>query len=101
MCRRGNHTGEQKERKVTEPHLGSDLQRSFSGFFGTDGELGRLVDQAAGLLDPWPESLDLHVRALATAQYWITWLLNSALRLFFIQKTIPLAAEINWSKLAP
>lgn len=30
--------------KVTEPHLGRDLQRSLSGIFGTDSELGRLVD---------------------------------------------------------
>lgn len=81
MCRHGNHTGRKNKSKVTEPHLGRDLQRSLSSIFGTDSELGRLVDQAASLLDPWPESLDLHVRELATLNYWITWLLNSAVRL--------------------
>lgn len=81
MCRHGNHTAGKNKSKVTEPHLGRDLQRSLSSIFGTDSELGRLVDQAAGLLDPWPESLDLHVRELATLNYWIIWLLNSAVRL--------------------
>lgn len=72
MCRHGNHTGREKNKcKVTEPHLGRDLQRSLSSIFRTDSELGRLVDQATSLLDPWPESLDLHVRELATLNYWI------------------------------
>lgn len=63
--------------EVSEPHLSHDLQRSLSSIFSTDGELGRLVDQAAGLLDPGPESLDLCVGEF---QLGIVLLLNSGRR---------------------
>lgn len=53
--------GEKYKNKVSQPHLSHDLQWSLSSIFSTDGELGRLVDQAASLLNPGPESLDLFV----------------------------------------
>lgn len=43
-------------------HLSGDLQGSPPSIFSADGELGALVDQAAALLHPWPEGLDLRQR---------------------------------------
>ncbi len=45
--------------RISASYLCHDLQRSFPSILSTDSELGRLVDQAAGLLEPWPVSLDL------------------------------------------
>lgn len=39
--------------------LSCDFQRSLPSILSGDGELGGLVDEAAGLLEPRPRSLDL------------------------------------------
>lgn len=72
--------GGKKGRKVvsgTPPlpphtHLSGDLQRSPSGIFSADGELGTLVHQAAALLDPGPGSLDLSRNSLQTGSPALT-----------------------------
>lgn len=47
-------------------HLSSDLQGSFPSILGADGELGGLVQQAAGLLKPRTEGLDLQTHRNGT-----------------------------------
>lgn len=42
---------------VSDPSC--DLQRAFPSMLSIDGELSKLVDQAAALLKPWPIGLDL------------------------------------------
>lgn len=69
--------GGKKGRFLAEPHLphthlSGDLQRSPSGIFSADGELGALVHQAAALLDPGPGSLDLSRNSLQTGSPALT-----------------------------
>lgn len=72
--------GRKEQNKVSEPHLSHDLQWSLSSIFSTDCELGRLVDQAASLLNPGPESLDLCIREFVASQLGIVLLIHFGTR---------------------